>query len=693
MSARGMLRGLSGSDAGSTAGRDVAGLADDVDAAFRLSTTLLALLLQFGLAFRAVGRVDPLSVQSLLHKAISDFATAALVYWVVGFELETGGGLASVHPDRLSGFLTCTVMAATAVAGYSGSAASRISYSAYVLLLIVVVGVVEPTAAFWVLRKGGWLNEPAATGGLHMIDFGGAAPIHIVAGVAALVASIAAGPRRGRFAGGNAISRFHDAGHLKWNSRVYGALGSLLAWLGAMALAASMAGGIAHGRSAVAGRAIMNTILGPAAGAVAGTALSLAIDKRHDLRASSNGLLAGIAATAAAAGVVDAPWAVAIGALGSVAARGCTHALARCGVDDVVDAFAVHGAAGFVGVVATGLAASSDLVSADAVVLDGRRMTQVGVQLVGACAVAGLAAACTALTLAAVRVAPCVSVRVGDAAEERGVDHDQFETRRDLSLPRAARSAATLSRLGAQSFKGAVPVSHSSTIGSIARSHMSLTNLSAAARSKASGASARSGVEVNGDTAPAEQAVGLLSPAGGDDASDGSNDEGTRAGEAGGTGARGRRGGRTLHHRDRDGGRRRSSSRERGRDGVERDEERHERERGGRRGRGKAEGRARHASSTFEVEGARRESAHADGRGGGAEPLPRLQSLRSGEFTATPHGSVKRGTERAPGAVSSAGGALRSDDARARDDTAAAAAAPAKREWEVDRERRLRGRV
>jgi len=105
---------------------------------------------------------------------------------------------------------------------------------------------------------------------------------------------------------------------------------------------------------------MMNTILGGSAGGVVATSVKPFIMRtysktnRYDVGALCNGILAGlVSVTAACVGIK--PWAaVIIGALGGLFySLGCKM-LEKLGVDDPVEAAAVHGVCGAWGLIATG---------------------------------------------------------------------------------------------------------------------------------------------------------------------------------------------------------------------------------------------------------------------------------------------------------------------------------------------------
>ena len=68
-----------------------------------------------------------------------------------------------------------------------------------------------------------------------------------------------------------------------------------------------------------------------------------------------NGVLAGLVSITSGCATLD-PWAsVLTGVLGAVSMLGASRLMLRCGIDDIVDATAVHGACGLVGLLSAAL--------------------------------------------------------------------------------------------------------------------------------------------------------------------------------------------------------------------------------------------------------------------------------------------------------------------------------------------------
>merc|ERR1719399_678986 len=114
--------------------------------------------------------------------------------------------------------------------------------------------------------------------------------------------------------------------------------------------------------AAIAGLVAVNTTLAPCvAGLVVFLLRAIVLPpKKLDVGAFCNGILAGLVAITAGCAFVK-PWeAVIIGLIGGLVYQGASMLLNMLKIDDVVDAFPVHGACGIWGVLAVGLFGNPD---------------------------------------------------------------------------------------------------------------------------------------------------------------------------------------------------------------------------------------------------------------------------------------------------------------------------------------------
>lgn len=187
--------------------------------------------------------------------------------------------------------------------------------------------------AHWVWSADGWLFK------LGALDFAGGTVIHIAAGVSALVAAWAVGPRLGH----------PHAAHMPHNVP-FVLLGAGLLWFGWVGFNAGSALAAGH----TAALALLNTLVAPAAALLTWLGWEAARTGKPTAVGGATGLVVGLVAITPACAFV-APWAaLVVGALGATASFWAVQAKRRLRADDALDVFACHGIAGIVGALLTG---------------------------------------------------------------------------------------------------------------------------------------------------------------------------------------------------------------------------------------------------------------------------------------------------------------------------------------------------
>jgi Amt family ammonium transporter len=173
------------------------------------------------------------------------------------------------------------------------------------------------------------------------IDFAGGTVVHINAGIAALIAALMLGPRKG-------FGKVAMAPH----SLMMTAIGTGLLWMGWFGFNA----GSALEASGSAGLAFFNTLFGTAVAGVVWTAVEWIVKGKPSLLGVCSGIVTGLVAITPAAGFVGVGGAMIIC---SVAAVFCFIAVTKIKVwlkyDDALDAFGVHCVGGIVGAIGTGI--------------------------------------------------------------------------------------------------------------------------------------------------------------------------------------------------------------------------------------------------------------------------------------------------------------------------------------------------
>lgn len=173
------------------------------------------------------------------------------------------------------------------------------------------------------------------------IDFAGGTVVHINAGIAALIAALMLGPRKG-------FGKVSMAPH----SLMMTAIGTGLLWMGWFGFNA----GSALEATGAAGLAFFNTLFGTAVAGVVWTLVEWIVKGKPSLLGICSGIVAGLVAITPAAGYVGVMGAMIICAAAAVI---CFFAVTKIKVwlkyDDALDAFGVHCVGGIIGAIGTGI--------------------------------------------------------------------------------------------------------------------------------------------------------------------------------------------------------------------------------------------------------------------------------------------------------------------------------------------------
>ncbi|MGH8447453.1 MAG: ammonium transporter [Solimonas sp.] len=243
--------------------------------------------------------------------------------------------------------------AAITVALITGGFAERMKFSAVMLFSVLWF-----TISYLPMAHMVWLwdgpdaytsAESAAAATEHAgflfqkgaLDFAGGTVVHINAGIAALVAAIIVGPRKG-------LGKFHFAPH----SLMMTAIGTGMLWMGWFGFNA----GSNLEATGTAGMAFFNTLFGTAVAGVAWAGTEWILKGKPSLLGVCSGIVAGLVAITPAAGFVGplgAFWICLVA--GVVCLLAATKLKSLLGYDDALDAFGVHAVGGIIGAIGTGI--------------------------------------------------------------------------------------------------------------------------------------------------------------------------------------------------------------------------------------------------------------------------------------------------------------------------------------------------
>eukprot|EP01065_Artemidia_motanka_P021134 TRINITY_DN2521_c0_g4_i1.p1 TRINITY_DN2521_c0_g4~~TRINITY_DN2521_c0_g4_i1.p1 ORF type:complete len:1906 (+),score=286.38 TRINITY_DN2521_c0_g4_i1:193-5718(+) len=416
-------------------------LAADVDVIWTLFCGIVVFTMQLGFCFLEAGAVRATSVQNIVVKNMGDCCIGAVCWYATGYGFAFGHSspnpvsalignadmLLSSDGKLSHFFLTWTYMT-TAVTIVSGAVAERISMAAYFVIVVVIAAFTYPVGVHWIWSDQGWLSvdhSPTVTGS-GTLDFAGSLVIHTSGGCWALVCAICVGPRI--LPGG--VDIFSAAGQdmVTAHNKFQHAVGTLLLWFGWHAFNSGSVRSIAGGGSEVAALAIVNTSMCAAAAVVAMLLISRLRLGYYHLGHLCNAALAGLVSITAGCAYVPT-WSTLV--IGPVAA-GCYYGFFSLRmylrIDDVLDAAAVHLAAGLWGTMVVGFfadagkieqATGQSNVTAYGLFMGGGGEL-LAAQALGVVAIASWSCFTAGLTCLALKC--LVGLRVPKAAEVRGLD-------------------------------------------------------------------------------------------------------------------------------------------------------------------------------------------------------------------------------------------------------------------------------
>jgi Amt family ammonium transporter len=303
-------------------------------------------------------------------------ATAAAVYFVVGFALQgypglpshslmlfgkqwswLGGGHFFLRGLPLNGSLaSLSVLLQLFGVGMAsliplGAAAERWRVRACCISTALLAGITYPVFAHWVWG-GGWLESLGSNYGLGQgfLDAGGSSTIQVVGGLTALSMIWLLGPRRGKYnpEGMPAALPGHNTVMV-----LFGCLLALIGWMGLNSAGSILFAGMPPGRVVLAA---INTLL-----AASGAVLAAAVITRYrfgkpDASLSANAWVSGLAASSAGCAYVPPAAALLIGLVaGTLVTYTVAWMEAYLGLDDPAGAVSVHAIGGIWGILAVGL--------------------------------------------------------------------------------------------------------------------------------------------------------------------------------------------------------------------------------------------------------------------------------------------------------------------------------------------------
>ncbi len=370
---------------------------DKADTAFLIMSAVLVLLMTIpGLALFYAGLVRPKNVLSVLMHVFATVCLVCVLWIAYGYSLAfTSGGDHSRWFGGFSRVFLMGVTPASEVATFShgvtvpeyayaffqmtfaaitsalivGSFAERVKFSAVMtfmaLWLTFVYCPIAHMVWYWpgpdalsnaaaavaaasgdakvaaqaeldrLLADGGWIYQ------LGAIDFAGGTVVHVSAGIAGLVGALVLRPRLG-----------YGREPMPPHSLTLSVVGACLLWVGWFGFNCG-SNLEANGTAALA---MANTFAATAAAALGWLLIETMTGRRPSILGATTGAIAGLVAITPASGFAAPAGALGLGFTSSVFCYTfCTSIKAALGYDDSLDVFGVHGIAGIVGALGTGI--------------------------------------------------------------------------------------------------------------------------------------------------------------------------------------------------------------------------------------------------------------------------------------------------------------------------------------------------
>lgn len=389
------------------------------NSAWILTATALVLFMTLpGLSLFYAGLVRAKNVLSVLMQCFAIACIASLIWLAIGYSLSFSGEgayfgdlskalflgigedtLAGDIPESLFAMFQMTFAIITP-ALIVGGFAERMKFSSMLIFSALWIVLVYAPVCHWVWG-GGWLAQ------MGLLDFAGGTVVHITAGVAALVAAIVIGNRRG----------FPETPMPPHNLTMT-VCGAGMLWVGWFGFNA----GSALASNGDAAMAMLVTHISAAAGSLAWMTIEWCRYGKPSVLGIVTGMVAGLGTITPASGYVGPMGALVIGLSAGFICYFATQLIKRkFKIDDSLDVFPVHGVGGILGTLLAAVFASSELGIFSGQGLENSIGTQFIIQLKGVVATFVYTAVVTYILL---KVAGLLTggIRVSEEEEQQGLD-------------------------------------------------------------------------------------------------------------------------------------------------------------------------------------------------------------------------------------------------------------------------------
>ena len=323
---------------------------------FMLIATSLVMLMTPGLAFFYGGLVGRKNVLAIMIQSYVSLGLTTVIWFIAGYSLCFSGGEGGFIGNLDMAFLAGTdlnsvftgnnVIPLYVFVGYqmmfaiitpaliTGAFANRIRFGAYLIFLTLWLFIVYFPLVHMVWG-GGYLAK------IGVLDFAGGIVVHASAGMAALASVFYVGKRKVAESGPHSIPLV--------------ALGTGLLWFGWYGFNA----GSELRVDTITVTAFLNTDIAASFAAITWLIIAWILEKKPKFVGLLTGAVAGLATITPAAGYITPMSAMIIGIVAGIVCYFAVSLKNKMNWDDALDVWGVHGVGGIIGVIMTGLFATS----------------------------------------------------------------------------------------------------------------------------------------------------------------------------------------------------------------------------------------------------------------------------------------------------------------------------------------------
>ena len=341
----------------------ILGKIDTGDTAWMIMASALVILMTIGLGVFYAGLVRTKNALNTFMMSLAALGVVTITWSLIGYSLAFGDGSGFIgnfdyallkdvgfkpidNPELVAAGSAQTIphlvffvfqasFCIITAALISGAVVERMRFSSYLIFIALWSIFVYPVLAHWVFGAGFLFD--AGT-----LDFAGGVAVEMASGFSALAAALVVGARK-------------DYGRLALlpHNAVLVLIGAGILWFGWF----GFNGGSGFGTGDASVLAFANTLITPAVAVATWFMLDAIRGRKVTAVGAATAIIVGCVLITPAGGFISPGWALALGFVGTFPCYALVAYRPRTRVDETLDVLAVHGLAGFVGILYIGFAA------------------------------------------------------------------------------------------------------------------------------------------------------------------------------------------------------------------------------------------------------------------------------------------------------------------------------------------------